>query len=144
MEIVAKSSMVRTTPRKARLVAGSLRGLSLDQALSALAFTRKSAAGPVLETIKQAVANATHNFKLAQKDLRLKKVVIDGGPVMKRFRPGARGRVKPYTRRTSHITVVLEGQKVEGKVAVKESEKEANQKKGETKKGKEKNRGTQS
>lgn len=119
-------------------MADSIRSLALDEALEVLAFTRKAAAKPISEVIKQAIGNATNNFKLAREDLRLKSITIDEGPTMKRWRAGARGRIKPYAKRTSHITVVLEGKKSEEKASKKEVSKVSKAPKvseGKTKKG---------
>ena len=108
MEIKAESKYARISPRKARLVAEKIKNLPLEDALENLAFLRKRTAKPILKTLKSAIANATYNFKLKNEDLKIKSIEILKGPVLKRWRPVARGRAHPYKRRTSHIKVILE------------------------------------
>lgn len=107
MEIQAESKYVRTSPRKLQLVAESLKGLSLKQALENLSFLRKRAAKPLLKTLKSAIANAVANFKLKEENLKIKSVQILKAPMLKRFRPVSRGVAHPYKRRMSHIKIVL-------------------------------------
>lgn len=107
MEIKAESKYARISPRKARLVAEKIKNLPLKDALENLAFLRKRTAKPILKTLKSAIANATYNFKFKDEDLKIKSIEILKGPVLKRWRPVARGRTHPYKRRTSHIKVVL-------------------------------------
>lgn len=108
MEIKAESKYVRISPRKAQLVARAIKGLSLKEALESLSFIRKKAAKPIFKTLKSAIANATHNLKLKEENLRIRSIEILKGPVFKRWRPVSRGRAHPYLKRTSHIKVVLE------------------------------------
>jgi large subunit ribosomal protein L22 len=99
---------VRISPRKARLVVDAVRGKSVSQALSILAFTRKKAASPVQKLIKSAVANAVENHGVSDVDnLVVDRIVVDEGPALKRFTPRARGRATPIRKRTSHIRVTL-------------------------------------
>ena len=107
-EVRAVARYVRMSPRKVRLVVDQVRGLAVDEALAILRFTPKAAAKPVAKVIESAVANAEENFGLAREDLYISKIFADVGPTFKRYRAGARGRVKPILKRTSHITVVLE------------------------------------
>jgi large subunit ribosomal protein L22 len=108
MEVIAKLRNLRTSPRKVRLVIGLVRGMNVEEALAQLRFFRKSAARPVLKLIQSAVANAEHNFKLDKTNLFIKKIVADGGPVMKRWRARAFGRAAPIRKRTCHVTVILD------------------------------------
>jgi large subunit ribosomal protein L22 len=99
---------VRISPRKARLVVDAVRGKSVSQALSILAFTRKKAASPVQKLIKSAVANAVENHGVSDVDnLVVDRIMVDEGPALKRFTPRARGRATPIRKRTSHIRVML-------------------------------------
>lgn len=98
-------------PRKVRLVIDAVRGKSVAQARVQLQFMNKAAAEPVLKLINSAVANATNNFGLSEEGLRVKSVVADGGPILYRYRPAAMGRATPIRKRTTHITLVLEGSK---------------------------------
>ena len=50
---------------------------------------------------------AEENFGTSRNDLYIHKIYADGGPTRKWRRFGARGRFKPWLRRSSHITVIL-------------------------------------
>jgi large subunit ribosomal protein L22 len=108
MEAVAKAKFVRISPRKARLVADAIRGMNVGEALSRLEFTPKKAAVLVTKVLKSAVANASQSQNVDVDRLYVKKAFVDGGPVLKRWRPRAMGRAYIIRKRTSHITVVLD------------------------------------
>ncbi len=107
MEIKATQKFVRMSPRKLRLVAPLVKNLSPREAIELLPFSRKRAAEPLAKVIKTALANAKQKG-ISEADLIFKEIQINEGPRLKRWRPGARGRVKPYQRKMSHIRVVLE------------------------------------
>lgn len=107
MEINASLRFLRMSPRKVRLVIDVIRGLPVAEAETRLRFVHKDAALPVLKLLRSAVANAEHNFKLDASTLRVKSVMADGGPTLKRFMPRAMGRATPIRKRTTHITLVL-------------------------------------
>ncbi len=120
MDVFAKARYIRMSPRKVRLLVDLVRGMKVSTAEAQLSFSRRAAALPLLKLIKSAAANAEHNFKLNQADLLIKTLTVDGGPVLKRFRPRAFGRAATIRKRTSHITVVL----TDGKAAaVKDTKK---------------------
>jgi len=106
--IEGKSSYVRTSARKLRLVVPLVKGLPPERALAALGQSAKRAAVPLLKTIKQVTANAVNNLKLEEKNLMIKNILIEEGPTYKRWQPGGRGRAKPILKRTCHIRVILE------------------------------------
>src|SRR5437762_12693185 len=108
MEVSAVQRFVRRTPRKARLVAGSVTGMKVTDALAYLEFSPKHAARDVAKDIKSAAANAEHNFNLNREDLVVKALMVDEGPTMKRIRPVSRGMAHQYFHRTCHITAVVE------------------------------------
>ncbi|MDP3988507.1 MAG: 50S ribosomal protein L22 [Candidatus Levybacteria bacterium] len=108
MEVVAKSKSVRISPRKIRLIADSIRNMEVKKALDSLSLLNKRGAIPLWKTLKSAVANAVNNAKLKEEGLFIKSIEVDGGPVLKRFRPSTRGRVHPYKKRASHIKITLE------------------------------------
>src|SRR6266481_851685 len=87
MEVSAVQRYVRRTPRKARLVADSVKGMKVSEALAYLEFSPKHAARDVAKAIKSAAANAEHNFNLNRDDLVLKQLLIDEGPTYRRRRP---------------------------------------------------------
>jgi large subunit ribosomal protein L22 len=95
------------SPRKARLVAEHIRGRSVPEARAVLAFTSREAAGVLQKVLQSAVSNAEANHGIAEDRLYVKATYVDGGPVMKRWRARARGRVARIRKRTCHITVTL-------------------------------------
>jgi large subunit ribosomal protein L22 len=112
MEAKAILRNARVSPRKARLVADLVRGRSVDEAISILTFTRKKSALLVRKLVESALANAEHAAKrdgrqIDVDDVFVRTIFVDGGPVLRRFRPRALGRATRVVKRTSHITVVL-------------------------------------
>ena len=107
METRCISRYQRISPRKCRLVANQVRRLPVGEALEVLRFSPHKAAQLLRKTMESALANAEHNHGADIDLLRVRRVMVDEGPVFKRFRPRARGRVGRILKRTSHITVVL-------------------------------------
>ena len=95
------------SPRKARLVAEHIRGRPVPEARTILAFTDRAAAKAIEKVLRSAVANAEANHGLHGDDLIVEAAYVDEGPVMKRWRARARGRVARIRRPTCHITVRL-------------------------------------
>ena len=106
-EVRAVAKWVRTSPRKARLVADHIRGRSVPEARTVLAFTQRAAAREVEKVLRSAVANAEANHGLLGDTLVISEAYVDEGPVMKRWRARARGRVARIKKPTCHITVKL-------------------------------------
>jgi large subunit ribosomal protein L22 len=106
-EVRAQAKYVRMSPRKARLVAEHIRGRSVPEARAVLAFTSREAAGVLQKVLQSAVSNAEANHGIPEDRLYVKATYVDGGPVMKRWRARARGRVARIRKRTCHITVTL-------------------------------------
>ena len=106
-EVRAQAKYVRMSPRKARLVAERIRGRSVPEARAVLAFTSREAAGVLQKVLQSAVSNAEANHGIPEDRLYVKATYVDGGPVMKRWRARARGRVARIRKRTCHITVTL-------------------------------------
>lgn len=107
MEVKATEKYIRTSPRKLRLMADLVRGKKVEQALTILKFLPTPSAKDLAKAIQSAAANAENNFEMTLSDLKISKIFVDGGRTMKRFRAGPRGRVKPFVRRSSHITVIV-------------------------------------
>ena len=107
MEAIAKSTGIKISTRKVRIVADAVRDMSVQQALSKLSLIEKRGAYPLTKAIKSAVANAVNNNKMKAANLIIAKLEVNEGPFLKRFRPSTRGRVHPYKKRSSHITVIL-------------------------------------
>ena len=103
MQVVATAKWVRTTARKARLVAATVEGLPVTEALTILSFTPRAAALDVAKVIKSAAANAEHNYNLDAADLRIARIEIEGASIIKRFRPRAQGRAYSVFKRTAHL-----------------------------------------
>ena len=103
MEVAATAKWVDTTARKARLVAATVEGLPVGEALTILAFTPRAAATAVAKVIKSAAANAEHNYNLDAGSLRVARIEVEGAAIIKRFRPRAQGRAYSIFRRTAHL-----------------------------------------
>jgi len=132
MEIKAKLSYLRTSPRKVRLVVDLVRGKSAEEAQRILNFTIKKAARDVQKLLKQAVANAKNNFQLEESNLFISKIMVNEGPKLKRWMPRSRGRANEIQKKTSHIILVLSeisAKKTKAKKAKKSEEPEEETKK---------------
>ena len=103
----AQAKYVRCAPRKARLVVDHIRGKSIEEARAILTHTPRAAARDVLKLLESAVANAENNHELDADDLVVRKVYVDEGPTLKRYRPRALGRATRIRKRTSHMTIQL-------------------------------------
>jgi large subunit ribosomal protein L22 len=103
----AQAKYVRCAPRKARLVVDHIRGKSVGDARAILTHTPRAAARDVLKLLESAVANAENNHELDADDLVVRKVYVDEGPTLKRYRPRALGRATRIRKRTSHMTIQL-------------------------------------
>ncbi|HCX87599.1 MAG TPA: 50S ribosomal protein L22 [Gammaproteobacteria bacterium] len=105
MEVRAIARFVRLSPQKGRLVADQVRNLPVGKALELLQFSPRKAAGVIRKVLESAIANAEHNEGADIDELKVSQIMVDEGPVMKRWRPRAKGRAVPVTKPTSHITV---------------------------------------
>jgi large subunit ribosomal protein L22 len=105
--VIAKSKYVRSSARKARLVADQIRGKSVIEAQTLLAYSTRGAATPVRKALQSAIANADHNEGWEPTELVVAKIHVDEGPTIKRFRPRAQGRATRINKRTCHITIGL-------------------------------------
>ena len=107
MESRSSAKYIRVSPRKTRLVARNVIGLSVESAVNILTFTPNKPAGIILNVVRSAIANAEHNAKMDIDRLFVKEVVVNEGPTWKRFMPRAQGRATHIRKKTSHITVIL-------------------------------------
>ena len=105
----AEAKWVRLSARKARVVLANIRGRSVPEARTILAFTQRAAAKDIEKVLRSAVANAETNPLLHWNgdDLIVKAAYADEGQTLKRWRPRARGRVNQILKRTCHITIEL-------------------------------------
>ena len=108
MESRATLKFIRISPRKARLVARNVNGLPVEDALNLLRFTPKKAAEIIYKVLYSAVANA-QQIGADVDSLQVKQVVVSDGPTWKRIKPRSMWRANRILKRTSHITVILEG-----------------------------------
>jgi large subunit ribosomal protein L22 len=115
MDYIAVSKNIKTAPRKIRLVVESVKRNDLKTALSSLSIMGKRGAMPIKKTIDSAIANAVNNFKANKDSLKIKEILVTEGASMKRYHFAARGRVRPYKRRTSHVRVVLTDNETQNK-----------------------------
>lgn len=108
MEAKAVSRFLMISPRKVRLVADEVRGFPVDEALNILQFMPKKGARFLEKAIQSAKANLLNNSTgVKEERMFVKKVYVDQGPTLKRFRPRARGRAMRRLKKTSNITVVI-------------------------------------
>ncbi|MFC4563509.1 50S ribosomal protein L22 [Nocardiopsis mangrovi] len=119
----AQARFVRVTPRKARRVVDLIRGLPADEAQAVLRFAPQAASEPVGKVLASAIANAEHNDKLDRETLIVGGAWVDEGPTLKRIRPRGFGRAFRVTKRTSHITVVVESRESAGASSKKTKER---------------------
>ena len=106
-DIRAHARFVTHSPQKVRGVLDLVRGKDLPEALTILKFTQKAAAAPVIKVLSSAMSNAEENFGVSRDDLYVYRIFADEAPTRKWRKFGARGRFKPWLRRSSHITVIL-------------------------------------
>jgi large subunit ribosomal protein L22 len=103
----AQARWLRITPRKARLTVDNIRGRTVPEARTVLAFTERAAAREVEKVLRSAVANAEANHGLLGDELIVHTATVDEGPTIKRWRARARGRAARIGKRTCHITLTL-------------------------------------
>lgn len=138
MDYIAESKNIKISPRKVRLVAEGVKKLDIPVVISQLSVLNKRAAGPLKKTIESAIANAVHNGNVEKTNLMIKDILVNEGVKYKRYHFAARGRIRPYKKRTSHIRVILTEK------TVKATEKPVEETKVEEPVKKEAKRGTKS
>ncbi len=104
---IAKLRHLKMAPRKVRLVADVLRGLSVNEAEAQLLMSPRRVSLPLMKLLRQAVANAKHNSQLNPDQLFIKEIRVDNGPMLERYLPRAMGRASHIQKKSSHITLVL-------------------------------------
>ena len=107
VQVRAQAKWVRMSARKARLVLDLVRGRTVPEARTVLAFTPRAAAREIEKVLSSAVANAEANHNLDGDELVVSAAYVDEGPVLKRWRARARGRAARIHKPTCHITVKL-------------------------------------
>jgi large subunit ribosomal protein L22 len=99
------------SPRKLSVVASLVRARSVADAITILEHTPRRAALPIKKTIEAARANADYNHKLKPDTLQITEITVTVGPRFKKYRPAAHGRALPFQKRTSHVKVIVDGEK---------------------------------
>jgi large subunit ribosomal protein L22 len=106
-DIFAHARFISISPQNVRLVADLVRGKDAVAAMNVLNFVQNRAARPIAKVLASAMANGEENFGVSRDDMYVHRVFADEAPTRKWRRFGARGRFKPWLRRSSHITVIL-------------------------------------
>jgi len=120
MKVRAHSKAVRISTRKVGIVASLVRNRTVEDALTILEHTPRKAAPTMAKIIESARANAENNHNVKPDTLVISDIDVGPAQSMKRYRPAAHGRANPYKKRSTHITVTVEGQE-----RVKKSKKKA-------------------
>jgi len=110
MEAKAKKRYIPTSPRKMRLVVDLIRGKSVDEALNILHYSPKHASKVVELTLLSAVSNLSNKSesgRVEEKNVIVKEVFVDGGPMLKRVLPAPQGRAFRVRKRSNHLTIVV-------------------------------------
>ena len=108
MEVSASHRFAALSPRKARLVLEHLPGQNVPTALNILKFIPTPHAKMVAKIVKAAASNAENNYSMDPDMLYIKRAIANDARRLKRYRPQSRGRMSPYVKRTSHITIVVD------------------------------------
>lgn len=124
MAVKAVAKGVRMSPRKVGVVAQLVRGRSVEDALTILNHVPRRSAIAVRKVVESAKANADHNHNLKPASLQIVEISVQPGPRLKRYNPAAHGRALPFQRKTSHITVIVDGEAREVKKPASKSAKE--------------------
>ena len=107
MEVKAVARYVRISPQKVRMLTDAIKGKPVDKALNMLRFMPQKSAGIVEKVLRSAIANADQQPDIDIDSLIVGNLLVDCGPMFKRFRARARGRGTRILKRSSHVTVVL-------------------------------------
>ena len=113
MEASATAKQIRISARKVRLVVDQIRGRDVNDAYAILQFSKKAASVPVDKVLRSAVANAAFRADevgeaLDVDDLYVRKVFVNEGRTLRRYRARAYGRATPVLKRSSHVTVIVD------------------------------------
>jgi large subunit ribosomal protein L22 len=107
METKASLRGARLSAQKGRLVADQIRGKSVEHALNILQFSPKKAGVIIRKVLESAIANAEHNAGADIDELKVTQILVEKGPVLKRFTARAKGRGNQIVKPTCHIFVTV-------------------------------------
>lgn len=116
MEVRATAKYIKVQPRKVRIIAATVRGMAATEAAAKLRFHPSKGAFTLRKVLVSAIANAVENNNASPEGLRIAEIHVDEGPRMKRMQARAMGRGNRITKKTSHITVVVEDYEPAGAV----------------------------
>jgi large subunit ribosomal protein L22 len=128
MEAVARLRNLPTSPRKMRLLADLIRGMEVEKALNTLKFSSKHNSVPLEKLLLSAIANwrvKNEGVDVAEANLHVKTIFVDGGRMLKRMRPAPQGRAYRVRKRSNHITIIVDSLNPVA-ATVTENENEAN------------------
>ena len=111
MEAIAKLNNVPTSPRKMRLVAGLVRGLSVNKALGLLKFEANAGAEKIEKLLLSALSNwqqKNEDARIEDSNLYIKEIKVDEGKMLKRLRPAPQGRGHRIRKRSNHVTLIID------------------------------------
>jgi len=111
MEAVSKLKNVPTSPRKMRMVADLIRGKKVNRALNLLKFEPKEGAARLEKLLLSAISNwqnSNEDSRLEDAELYIKSITVDGGKMLKRFRPAPQGRAHRIRKRSNHVTLIID------------------------------------
>jgi large subunit ribosomal protein L22 len=113
MQVTARLNNLKIAPRKVRLVAHVIKGMSADAALIELSKQVKRSSEPMSKLLRSAIANAEHNFGIDPTNLFVRSALVGDGKRLKRWQPRAFGRANQILHRLSNVTLVVE-ERIEG------------------------------
>jgi large subunit ribosomal protein L22 len=111
MEAIAKLNNVPTSPRKMRLVAGLVRGQSVNKALGLLKFEANAGAEKIEKLLLSALSNwqqKNEDARIEDSNLYIKEIRVDEGKMLKRLRPAPQGRGHRIRKRSNHVTLIID------------------------------------
>ena len=107
MEVTALTRNARMSPKKVREVARTIQGRRAPEAVEYLTLIPRKSARLLVKTLRSAIANAENNNNLSADSLTILSAIVENGPVLKRFKAGAKGTAMPRRKKMSHIRIVL-------------------------------------
>jgi large subunit ribosomal protein L22 len=113
MQVTARLNSLKIAPRKVRLVAHVIKGMSADAALIELSKQVKRSSEPMSKLLRSAIANAEHNFGIDPSNLFVRSVLVGDGKRLKRWQPRAFGRANQILHRLSNVSLIVE-ERIEG------------------------------
>ena len=107
MEVQALTRNARMSPKKVREVARTIQGRKAPEAVAYLTLIPRKSARLLAKTLRSAIANAENNNNLSAATLVVKRALVENGPVLKRFKAGAKGTAMPRRKKMSHLRIIV-------------------------------------